>query len=167
MCVITRHADRPQKHQCHPKRRQLQRIGRHCKYRQRQHASNRPILPVPDSVISPTPQPQHKHDQSPDPLFKSDLQIFIERIFRTSRHLFLLVGCSPCCEILALLLFAGVTLATYDWQLGPEPEKLLFGGQLIVLWFLLRYFLTEAPCLKFFFLFILMLTGLAEAVWGM
>ena len=66
-----------------------------------------------------------------------------------------------------LLLFAGVTLATYDWQLGPEPEKLLFGGQLIVLWFLLRYFLTEAPCLKFFFLFILMLTGLAEAVWGM
>ena len=66
-----------------------------------------------------------------------------------------------------LLLFAGVTLVTYDWQLGPEPEKLLFGGQLIVLWFLLRHFLTEAPCLKFFFLFILMLTGLVEAVWGM
>ncbi|WP_418834041.1 tetratricopeptide repeat protein, partial [Parabacteroides johnsonii] len=66
-----------------------------------------------------------------------------------------------------LLLFAGVTLVTYDWQLGPEPEKLLFGGQLIVLWFLLRHFLTEAPCLKFFFLFMLMLTGLVEAVWGM
>ena len=46
-----------------------------------------------------------------------------------------------------LLLFAGITLATYDWQLDPEPEKLLFGGQLVVLWFLLRYFLTEAPCL--------------------
>ena len=66
-----------------------------------------------------------------------------------------------------LLLFAGVTLVTYDWQLGPEPEKLLFGGQSIVLWFLLRHFLTEAPCLKFFFLFMLMLTGLVEAVWGM
>ena len=66
-----------------------------------------------------------------------------------------------------LLLFAGITLATYDWQLGPEPGKLLFGGQLIILWFLLRHFLTEAPCLKFFFLFILMLTGLVEAVWGM
>lgn len=66
-----------------------------------------------------------------------------------------------------LLLFAGITLATYDWQLDPEPEKLLFGGQLVVLWFLLRYFLTEAPCLKFFFLFVLMLTGLVEAVWGM
>ena len=36
-----------------------------------------------------------------------------------------------------------------------------------MLWFLLRYFLTEAPCLKFFFLFVLMLTGLVEAVWGM
>lgn len=66
-----------------------------------------------------------------------------------------------------LLLFAGITLATYDWQLDPEPEKLLFGGQLVVLWFLLRYFLTEAPCLKFFFLFVLMLTGLVEPVWGM
>ena len=42
-----------------------------------------------------------------------------------------------------LLLFAGITLATYDWQLGPEPGKLLFGGQLIILWFLLRHFLTE------------------------
>ncbi len=30
-----------------------------------------------------------------------------------------------------LLLFAGITLATYDWQLDPEPEKLLFGGQLV------------------------------------
>ncbi len=66
-----------------------------------------------------------------------------------------------------LLLFAGITLATYDWQLDPEPEKLLFGGQLIVLWFLLRHFFTEAPCLKFFFLFMLMLTGLVEAIWGM
>ena len=66
-----------------------------------------------------------------------------------------------------LLLFAGITLATYNWPLDPEPEKLLFAGQLVVLWFLLRYLLTEAPCLKFFFLFVLILTGLAEAVWGM
>ncbi len=66
-----------------------------------------------------------------------------------------------------LFLFAGITLATYDWQLDPEPGKLLFGGQLVVLWFLLRYFLAEAPCLKFFFLFVMMLTGLIEAVWGM
>lgn len=66
-----------------------------------------------------------------------------------------------------LLLFAGITLATYDWQLDPEPGKLLFGGQLFVLWFLLRYWLAEAPFLKFFFLFVGMLTGLVEAVWGM
>ena len=66
-----------------------------------------------------------------------------------------------------LFLFAGITLATYDWQLDPEPEKLLFGGQLVVLWFLLRYWLAEASFLKFFFLFVGMLTGLVEAVWGM
>ena len=66
-----------------------------------------------------------------------------------------------------LLLFAGITLATYDRQLDPEPAKLLFGGQLVVLWFLLRYWLAEAPFLKFFFLFVGMLTGLVEAVWGM
>ena len=66
-----------------------------------------------------------------------------------------------------LLLFAGITLATYDRQLDPEPAKLLFGGQLVVLWFLLRYWLVEAPFLKFFFLFVGMLTGLVEAVWGM
>ncbi|MFQ9020852.1 MAG: hypothetical protein ACLR6J_04865 [Parabacteroides merdae] len=40
-----------------------------------------------------------------------------------------------------LLLFAGITLATYDWQLDPEPEKLLFGGQLVVLWFCCAIFL--------------------------
>ncbi|WP_300761219.1 O-antigen ligase family protein [uncultured Parabacteroides sp.] len=66
-----------------------------------------------------------------------------------------------------LLLFAGITLATYDWLLDPEPAKLLFAGQLVVLWFLLRYWLAEAPFLKFFFLFVLMLTALIEAVWGM
>ncbi|MBP3519640.1 MAG: hypothetical protein J6K31_14870, partial [Parabacteroides sp.] len=66
-----------------------------------------------------------------------------------------------------LLLFAGITLATYDWQLDPEPAKLFFGGQLLVLWFLLRGLLADAPGLKFLFLFMLMLTGLAEAVWGM
>lgn len=66
-----------------------------------------------------------------------------------------------------LIVFAGITLATYDWQLNPEPEKLFFGGQLLVLWFLLRYFLTEYFSLKFYFLFVLMLTGLTEAVWGM
>ena len=66
-----------------------------------------------------------------------------------------------------LIVFAGITLATYDWQLNPEPEKLFFGGQLLVLWFLLRHFLTEYSSLKFYFLFVLMLTGLTEAIWGM
>lgn len=46
-----------------------------------------------------------------------------------------------------LFLFAGITLATYDWQLDPEPEKLLFGGQLVVLWFLLGNAAIAWPCL--------------------
>lgn len=64
------------------------------------------------------------------------------------------------------VLFAVLTLCTYDRQLNPEPEKLLFGGQLLILWFLLRYFLTGTRGLAFFFLSVLMVTGMAEAVWG-
>lgn len=66
-----------------------------------------------------------------------------------------------------LIALAGITLMTYDWLLDPEPGKLLFAGQLLVLWFLLRYILTEYPFLKFYFLIVLMLTGLVEAIWGM
>ena len=65
-----------------------------------------------------------------------------------------------------LLAFAAVTLLTYDWTLDPEPEKLRFGGQLVVLWFLLRYWLANGRGLAFFFLAVLMLTGFVEAVWG-
>lgn len=68
---------------------------------------------------------------------------------------------------LLLLLFIGIVLAAYNWVIHPEPEKLLFAGQLAVLWFLLRYSLTAYPALRPFFLFILMLTGLTEAIWGM
>ena len=57
-----------------------------------------------------------------------------------------------------LLLFAGITLATYDWQLDPEPEKLVFGGAVVVFGGLLRYFLSEAPLLECFFLFMLKIT---------
>ncbi|MBV4243273.1 hypothetical protein KSZ16_05130, partial [Parabacteroides johnsonii] len=68
---------------------------------------------------------------------------------------------------LLVLFFAVIVLITYKWSLNPEPEKLLFAGQLVILWFLLRYILTTYRELKFFFLFTLMLTGLVEAVWGM
>lgn len=68
---------------------------------------------------------------------------------------------------LLVLFFAVIVLITYKWSLNPEPEKLLFAGQLVILWFLLRYILTTYRELKFFFLFTLMLIGLVEAVWGM
>lgn len=43
---------------------------------------------------------------------------------------------------LLLLTFTGIVLITYKWSLNPEPEKLIFTGQLVILWFLLRYILT-------------------------
>lgn len=66
-----------------------------------------------------------------------------------------------------LLLFAGITLFTYDWRLDPEPEQLLFGGQLVVLWFLLRRALSEARGLGFFYLLLLMAAGIGEALLGL
>lgn len=66
-----------------------------------------------------------------------------------------------------VLLFFGITLATYNWQLNPEPDKLLFGGQLLVLWLVLRLLLKRFPSLRLFFLLIIVCTGLIEALWGL
>ena len=63
--------------------------------------------------------------------------------------------------------FYGITLMTYNWSLNPEPEKLLFGGQLLVLWWTLRFLLKSYPGLKFYFLLVLILIGITEAVWGL
>lgn len=66
-----------------------------------------------------------------------------------------------------LLLLACVVLATYDWALDPEPIRLLFGGQLLMLWFLLRVTLGMYPTLRMYFISIVVGTGLIEAAWGM
>lgn len=66
-----------------------------------------------------------------------------------------------------LLLFTSIVALTYDWQLNPEPEKMLFAGQLVVLWFLLRFLFTQWPQLRLFFLAMIVVTGLVEAVSGM
>jgi hypothetical protein len=66
-----------------------------------------------------------------------------------------------------LLLFTAVTLVTYRWQLDPEPEKLLFGAQLIIVWFILRVALNSFAELRKVFLFLIVTTGLIEAVIGM
>lgn len=57
-------------------------------------------------------------------------------------------------------------MITYSWTLNPEPEKLLLGGQLVVLWFTLRYVFNQYPVLCGYFLLVLLGTGLIEAIWG-
>lgn len=66
-----------------------------------------------------------------------------------------------------LLLFTGLILFTYDRELNPQPEKLLFIGQITMLWFLLRSALQTHSELRLFFMSILICTGLFEAIWGM
>jgi O-antigen ligase len=66
-----------------------------------------------------------------------------------------------------LLAFGGITLLTYHWALHPEPEKLLFGGQLLLLWFTLRVLLRRYPVLRNVFLVFILLTGLIQSVWGL
>lgn len=66
-----------------------------------------------------------------------------------------------------LLLFSGLILCTYNHVLDPEPEKLLFIGQLTLLWFMLRAILQVHPELKLFFISVIICTGIFEAMWGM
>ena len=66
-----------------------------------------------------------------------------------------------------VLVLAAIVALTYNRQLDPEPEKMLFGGQLVVLWFLLRFILTGWPQLQLFFLAVVVATGGIEAVSGM
>lgn len=66
-----------------------------------------------------------------------------------------------------VLALTAIVALTYNWQLNPEPEKMLFGGQLVILWFLLRFVFTRWPQSKIFFLIMIAGTGLIEAVSGM
>lgn len=65
-----------------------------------------------------------------------------------------------------ILLYAAIILMTYNWTLNPEPEKLLFGGQLIMLWFMIRLAIKNYPSLLMFFISIIICTGILEAGWG-
>lgn len=66
-----------------------------------------------------------------------------------------------------VLIMAGIVAGTYDWSLNPEPEKMIFCGQLVMLWYMLRYVMTVYPSLRLFFLSLLICTGFLEAIWGM
>lgn len=65
-----------------------------------------------------------------------------------------------------VLLLAAIVAMTYNWKLNPEPEKMLFGGQLVVLWFLLRFIFNGWPQLRLLFLSIIIISGLFEAILG-
>lgn len=65
-----------------------------------------------------------------------------------------------------LLLWAIAVVLTYDWKLNPVPEKLLTCGQLLVLWFLMKYIFTQKTKLRLFFVGIMIIIGIIEAVLG-
>jgi len=67
---------------------------------------------------------------------------------------------------LLILILGGIVCLTYDWSLNPEPDKLLFGGQLIILWLILRVMLEQEKRLYRVILVMILMTGLVEAVWG-
>lgn len=66
-----------------------------------------------------------------------------------------------------VLLFATIVALTYNQQLNPAPEKILFGAQLVILWFLLKFIFSGWTQLRFFFLVGIIVTALVEAILGM
>ena len=60
----------------------------------------------------------------------------------------------------------GLILLSYPYSIHPEPEKLLFIGQMVVLWYLLRQVLHECPVLIGYFSMFFIATGLIEAIWA-
>lgn len=65
-----------------------------------------------------------------------------------------------------LCAFCIITLLTYNPYMNAEPEKLLFGAQILILWFLLRFTLLRFSFISTFLLYIIVLTGIMEAVYG-
>lgn len=66
-----------------------------------------------------------------------------------------------------ILLIIGIwSVVTYSWMLDAEPEKIIFIGQMVILWFILRYTISKYPMLLHYFLFVLIGIGFIEAIWG-
>lgn len=66
-----------------------------------------------------------------------------------------------------LVVFVGLTHLSYNRSLDPEPDKLYFEGQLLLLWFALRVALSAYPGLKNYFLLMLLCTGTVESITGL
>lgn len=67
---------------------------------------------------------------------------------------------------LVVLLSIVYILVTYSWRDNAAPDKLMVMLLVFMLWFLLRISLSNYPFLHVFFIFILIYTGLIEALWG-
>ncbi len=66
-----------------------------------------------------------------------------------------------------ILLIIGIwSVTTYSWVLDAEPEKIIFIGQMVILWFIFRYTICKYPMLIHYFLFVLIGIGFIEAIWG-
>ena len=65
-----------------------------------------------------------------------------------------------------ILSFLIVVAGSYQWLWNPAPGKVAFIFQLGVLWFLMRATFQMFPQVTHFFLFIIMYSGLIEALWG-
>lgn len=64
-------------------------------------------------------------------------------------------------------IFAIWTLLFYDWALNPEIDKILFGGQLLIFWFLFRTILNNFHFAQLFLFVIIISIGIFEALWGL
>ena len=58
------------------------------------------------------------------------------------------------------------TLFSYPYPIDAEPEKILFIGQVIVLWYVFRHITHRFPVLNGYYLSIFLSIGLIEAIWG-
>lgn len=65
-----------------------------------------------------------------------------------------------------LLCFCGLILTTYNYEVNPSPEKLLFTAQLTMLWFMLRAVMQTHPELRLLFVSVIICTAVFEAIWG-
>lgn len=65
-----------------------------------------------------------------------------------------------------ILLFALLTLFTYRWTLNPDPEKLLFMGQWVILWFLLKIICAQWESFRQICPLFIIGIGIIEALYG-
>ncbi len=83
--------------------------------------------------------------------------LFTEITLRKSRYTF---AFPDVCFVLLSIIF----LISYNWSVNPHPGSLLFGSQLIALWFMLRYAIRNEHVLRTFYLFIIAYIGMVGAI---